>query len=159
VDDPAQDLAPELWDDKRRLQYLLDHWSEICDPGPLRAMNGRGGERDTTPMMPEVAHHPSVVELDRCLLLLATVEPIPHAHLKAYRVSVEWKIGPVLVRRRLPSGKRELVYERRRLRRAPAWVDLDRVAQGENWLEAEFDGPVDIPKPFWRALTEPAGVA
>jgi len=157
VEEKQHDELPfDQWLSIHRLQYLLDQWSLIFDQGFSRS--GRsGGEH--LPLLPEIAHHPTIVELDRLLGELFLYEPVAYAHEKAYRVSVEWRLVTVMRPFRLPSGKKILreVDERQRL--VPSWVNRYRVAEADAWLADNFDGEVFIPKPLWKALTEPARVA
>ena len=156
MDSEHDQLPLDQWEDVHRIQYLLDQWSLIFDQGFSRS--GRaGGEH--LPLLPEIAHHPTITELDRLLGELFLYEPVAYAHEKAYRVSVEWRLAVVMRPFKLPSGKKILreVDERQRL--VPRWVNRNRVAEADAWLDNAFDGPVDIPKPLWKALTEPAGVA
>jgi hypothetical protein len=152
----VEQAPPTEWSDLEKIRYLLDQWANIFDPGPLVAQNGPGGGRDSVPLMPEVAHHPSVVELEHTLLRLALAEPVEHRHVRAFRCDVEWKIGHVWQKRTLPSGRPDWVLVRRRERLVPDWVSMGKVADGEAWIELHFRGPVYIPSPFWDALTKAA---
>jgi len=146
------ELPPEQWSDLEKIRYLLLQWGDIFDQGFSRS---GPPDPDHTPALPAIAHHPSIVELDRCLGELFVVLPVPYRHLKAARVSVQWRIAPVRRRFILPSGRKEWLTVRERQPLVPRWVEAEHVAEGEGFLVAEFDGPVFIPKPLWRALTEP----
>ena len=145
---------PEQWSDREKIQYLLDQFGLIFDQGYNRSGRPSG---DHTPALPEIAHDPAIVELERCLLLLSMALPVPHKHVKAYRVSVEWKMGEKLRPRRLSSGKKVYVPLPAMIRLAPRWCDMKMIDRGETFLEREFDGPVYIPKPLWDGLTKPLG--
>lgn len=140
---------PEKWDQRRRLQELLDLWQDIFAVNLVRT----GGDGSNVPQLSEATRHPSVIELGRCLKALAVAERIPHRHVVAYRITVEWRITNVLEKRKRPSGKTELALVRRQQRLMPNWVDPQQVAAGESWLEREFDGSVSIPEPYWSILT------
>jgi hypothetical protein len=147
----APDLPPERWDKLTRLQHLLDRWGDIFEQGYSRGQLGSG---EHLPLLPEVAGHPSVVELGRALGALE-LELLPeYRAVKAFRCC-EWRLTLVLRPYKLPSGKKILreVPEAQRL--VPRWVSEQRVVDGENWLTSEFRGDVYLPDVFWRALTEP----
>jgi len=139
-----------------KLVYLLDHWGEIFETSFNSATPGTGGE--LVALLPEMAHHPTVVELDRCLDELWLARPIASQHLKAAKVSVEWRITPVRRRFKLPSGRREWLWVRERQPLVPRWVEPVRVVEGVLFVEREFEGEPFIPKPLWKALTEPIRV-
>ena len=109
--------------------------------------------------MPRMAHHTSVLELDRCLLLLQAHALCQFQHLKAYH-NAEWRIRTDKVKRRRPSGKGfETVEIRRRDRIQPRWVRLEKVRNGQQFLAASFRGEVFIPSELWDALRTPAVAA
>jgi len=151
------ELPPsEQMDDLAKIRFLLSHWRDIWE-SPLQGP-GYGGSDDSVPMLPEVAKHPTVRELDRCLGVLFVVEPVNYRHLRAGVVSVEWRIARVQRTFKLPSGKKEKLWVREREPLVPDWVQPERVEQGELFLADEFEGIPYLPKPLWRSLTEPLPV-
>jgi len=154
---PDHDQLPfDQWESIHRIQFLLDHWVDIFETS---SASGLGGDYDSIPLLPEIAHHPSVKELDRCLGELFLRDGLLHAHEKAYRVSVEWRVTEVMRPFKLPSGKKILRAQLERQRVVPPWVRRKRVAEADAWLDNAFDGEPFIPEPLWRGLTEPVRVA
>jgi hypothetical protein len=140
---------PVHWTPGEKLIFLLDHWVDIFDPGSPNGVRGSGWE---TPHLPEMAHEPSVVELDRTLGVLYVVEKGNYQHLKAHHTA-EWRITAVWREFKLPSGRKEKLKVRERQRLAPAWLDYGRVRAGHEFVEHEFQGEPYIPQPLWHALT------
>lgn len=147
---------PTKWTKLERIRFLLDHWTEIFDPDAASGMSVTGGEGGI-PLLPLMAHHPSVVELAGCLGSLAADQPVWYMHLKAYRCSVEWRTVDRKVRHRLQSGHVEMVARRVRERIVPRWIRSSCVADAEMYLAGAFNGEVFIPKDLWKGLLEPEG--
>lgn len=152
------DTAPADWSKLERIRYLLDLRSFIFDPNTTSPF-GVLGDGSGVALLPLMSRHHSVVELERVLQLLFHAAPGNYRHLAAYRWCAEWRTVTELQRRRRPNGKHEIVPVRVRARIKPRWLDMQRVGQGEAFLEAKFRGDVDIPMELWRALNEPAVAA
>jgi hypothetical protein len=138
-----------------RIRYLLDHWEDIFDPGGTSAF-GSPGDGSGSPMMPLMSRHRSVLELERCLRVLAVEAPSQLSHLKAYHCA-EWRIRVDHVRVKRPrrqGGKAmsELVETRTRERIVPSWVRLEKVRRAEDRLVVVFRGRVEIPEDLSDAL-------
>lgn len=147
--------VPALPESKReRIAYLLDHWVDIYDPGGTSVF-GSPGDGSGSPLLPLMSRHRSVLELCRCLAVLAEQAPVQASHLKAYHCA-EWRIRVDHVRVRRPrragKAKYELVEQRVRERVVPSWVRLEKVRRGEDRLAELFVGQVDIPEELWDAL-------
>jgi hypothetical protein len=143
---------PALPTSKRdKIVYLLDHWDEIHDPD-AGSPQGRPGDGTNTPHLAYMAHHPSVVELARCLAAVKLAAPFQHSHLMAYH-QAEWRIHVRVGTVKRRGGKFERVEFRDRHRRIPEWVRMGYVRAGELRLEELFRGPVFIPDELWDALT------
>lgn len=152
------EAPPEQWSKLEKLQYLLDMWDTIHDPNACSPL-GTPGDGSGVALMPLMAHHPSVLELGRTLGLLLWASPGDYRHLVAYR-QCEWRVQWVPTRIRGPRGK--LIQgdpkpERRRV--LPSWINMQRVRDGEAFLEAKFRGEVFIPDELWAALNTPAVAA
>jgi len=142
-----------------RIRFLLDNWENIW--GPFLSGAGGGGGSGLPPMLSRMASHPSVVELARCLDALHASEPTVFRHLKAFRCGVEWRNVTRFQRVRRHRGKGyDLKEVRVREPIVPSWVDLGRVAAGEQWLASEFGGgEVFLPDELWDAYRRPAVAA
>lgn len=99
----------------------------------------------------------TVVELDRCLNLLAGASPPLYRHLKAYRCDVEWRQVRSKYKVRGPLGKDIEVMGWRKERIVPPWVDMAKVSDAESLLTALFRGQVFLPKELWDGLTKLKG--
>lgn len=153
------DTAPSDWSKLERIRYLLDQWDSIYDPNTT-APFGTPGDGTGVALLPLMAHHPSVLELSRCLQLLYHAAPGDYRHLKAFRCGVEWRIRTDHIRKRRPSGKGfEIVEVRSRAKITPAWLNMNRVHNAEAFLEDKFRGEVFIPAELWDALHTPAVAA
>lgn len=149
---------PTKWNKVERIRFLLDHWTDIFDGGVVsRGIDGssKSVPRSREPgRLPEMASHPSVTELQRCLSSLAEGDPAGYKHLKAYRCC-EWRTVDTIRSVKLVSGKWDIVPDRMRERIVPRWVSPGLVADAEKTLEALFRGEVFIPKDLWDGLTKP----
>jgi hypothetical protein len=127
------------------IRFLLDQWDAIwC---PLNGPSGVRGDGGSLALLPTVAGHRSVRELERVLRLLFVAAPGDYRHLKAYRCDVEWRTTDRLRRRRRPRGHGfEIVQVRERERVLPRWLDMGRVYRAEDWLEAHFKGDPELPR-------------
>ena len=144
---------PAQWSKLEKIRYLLDQWDTIFDPDATAPL-GTPGDGTGVPLMPLMASHASVVELQRCLELLLTANPGDYRHLKCFHVGVETRIvwRPTMIRG--PRGK--LVPgdpKPKRVPIIPAWIDKKRVERGEQFLEEKFRGEVFIPDDLYHALT------
>lgn len=138
-----------------RVRFLLDHWDAIWGPFVGSAMSGGGS--GYPPALSELARHPGVKELDRCLRGLEAHDLQAFRHLKAYRCSVEWRCTWKTVRVKRPRGKGyEIVQRRVREPLVPSWVSLKRVDEGEKFLVREFQGEIFLPDELWEAWKRPA---
>jgi len=148
---------PEKWTRIQKIQYLLEQWDAIFDGA---ASSTRPGESLGLRLLPAMANHPSVKELDRCLILLQEHAPKQYQHLKSYHCGSEWRIQTIHVRKRRPSGKGfETVEIRQRQKLYPRWIVLEKVRRGEQFLSDRFRGEVFIPDELWNALHKPAMAA
>lgn len=147
---------PEDWTRLERLQYLLDNWATIFDsePGGIAA-----GDPIGIALLPQWANHPSVKELDRCLILLSEHSPVQYRHLKAYRCGAEWRTVPAKRRIQLPSGKWENVDTFKAERIKPSWVDRGKVRSAEQFLADTFQGTVYVPDDLWESARYAAEIA
>lgn len=151
---------------RERIVFLLDHWADIHGPGYSDKSTGQVdplGHELTSSM----ADHPSVVELARCLTLLAQKLPRHHLHLSLYFgafrvVQVPKRTGSGKTLMRVDEfGHRVPVLEPRRVRSYPAWLDAEPqdaetgeprlVAHGVDMLSALFRGEVFIPNQLREA--------
>lgn len=144
---------PKAWKRLERIQYLLDHWSEIFDPNVTSG--GVPGDGDGVPLLPQMSRHPTVVELAGCLGSLAAEDAPAYRHLKAFRCNAEWRQVKAKIRFRGPSGHFLEGDGWRRERIVPDWISARLVMRGEEFLAREFDGEVFIPKDLWDGLTKP----
>jgi len=148
--------------DKRaleRIRWLLDHWDAIFDGSPSSEPFGvvgpsAGSKRPGK--LPRMAHHSSVKELERCLVLLASANPGDYRHLKTYRCGAEWRCVDTWERIKLPSGRYDWVPIRKRERIVPRWIRPERVLAGERFLCRVFRGEVFIPDDLWEAFVPAA---
>jgi hypothetical protein len=140
-----------------RICYLLDHWDDIFSP-PVGG-EGTGGGDGTAHLSPMVRHR-SVLELQRCLVILKAEAPRQHDHLKAF-YTAEWRTVRTAKFHSLrgkwrqianPRSDHEEDWDRRRERIVPGWVKLDKVRRGERRLCELFQGVVFLPEPLWEAL-------
>ena len=152
----SRENDPAKWGKLERIRFLLDRWDEIFDPN-VTSPKGSPGDGSGTPRLPHMARHPSVVELARCLDVLAQTAPSLYHHLKAFRCSAEWRQVRALVSVQLTSGRWDKIPGWARERVVPDWINLDKVADAEALLACLFDGEVFIPKDLWVGLTAPAG--
>lgn len=149
---------PAQWTKLEKIRYLLDMWDAIFDPNATSQL-GTPGDGSGVALLPLMASHQSVVELNRCLTLLAGFAPTQYQHLKCYHTA-ETRIRTDRVRRRRPnSSKFEIVEVRRRDKVYPRWVKLEKVRRGEQFLADRFQGEVFIPGELWDALNTPAVAA
>ena len=151
------ELHPDQWSKLDRIRFLLDHWSDIFDPG-VTSPAGIFGDGSGVPLMPMMSHHPSILELQRCLDALASWSPSAYRHLKAYRCNSEWRQVRAMVEIKLPSGRTDEIPGWRKERITPRWVSLSKVADAEAHLLATVRGEVFIPKELWDGLTKPIAV-
>jgi hypothetical protein len=137
-----------------KIRYLLDHWEDIFSP-PGVTSTSRSSEGGGVALLPLMSRDRSVVELERCLRVLAVEAPCQLSHLKAYRCA-EWRVRVDRVRRkrRSASGKPlfETVTVRTRERVVPRWVRLEKVRRAEARLVQLFRGSVRVPDELWDAL-------
>jgi hypothetical protein len=161
----SAESSPERWSRLEKIRFLLDHWDDIFDA----SASGFGASSDPLgiTLLPRMANHPSVKELDRCLRLLRTAAPGDYRHLMTYRCC-EWRnVTEVVPRKLVNSKKREMVPQRVRRRVLPSWMPFDprpdyvppRVKRGEQFLADKFRGEVFIPAELWDALHTPAMAA
>ena len=147
---------PEQWTKLEKIRFLLDSRDVIFDPNCV-APFGSPGDGSGVPLMPLMARHPSVVELERTLRLLFAANPGDYRHLAAYRWASEWRVVWVPTWIRGPHGKRiagEPKPERRRI--LPPWLSQLRVTRAEAFLVERFRGEVFIPDELWDSLVKPA---
>lgn len=152
------EAPPDQWTKLEKIQYLLDQWHIIHDPDVCSAF-GSPGDGSGVALMPLMSRHPSVLELGRVLGLLLWANAGDYRHLIAYR-QCEWRVQWVQTRIRGPHGKMvpgDPKPERRRV--LPAWINQQRVASAESFLEQKFQGEVFIPDELWDALNTPAVAA
>jgi hypothetical protein len=149
---------PDNWNRLERIQYLLDNWDNIFDPNVTSPL-GTGSSVKVGALMPKMASHPSVIELARCLRILHQYAPVQHAHLKAYRCGVEYRLVDTTVKVKGANGKLKDVPQRVQERIVPSWVRLEKVRRAEHFLACAFHGDVEIPKDLWDALHLPANSA
>jgi hypothetical protein len=140
-----------------RIRFLLDHWEDIFDPS-VTSPGGSPGDGSGVAMLPLMSRHRSVLELARCLVVLAEEAPVQHSHLRAYH-GAEWRVRVVRVRKRRPHKrsqggrpKVEVVETRSRERIVPAWVRMEKVRSGEERLAELFRGSVEIPEDLADAV-------
>lgn len=140
---------------REKIVHLLGHWEDIFNPpgvtGTSSSSSGGG-----LALLPLMSRHRSVVELVRCLGVLAVEAPVQLSHLRAYH-GAEWRIRVDHVRVKRPrrqGGKvrSELVETRTRERIVPSWVRLEKVRRAEGRLVELFVGQVDLPEELWDAL-------
>lgn len=153
IDVPASP-DPMKWTRLERLRFLLDSWSLIFDPN-VTSPFGTGGGGDGIPMLPKMAHDPSVVELELELAQLAKDFPALYRHLKAYRCDAEWRQVRSNIKFRGPNGRMVDGVGWAKQRLVPSWVDLWRVQAAETLLDHRFRGEVFIPKELWDGLIRP----
>jgi hypothetical protein len=144
---------PTKWTKQQKIEYLLDHWSDIFDPNVTSPL-GVAGDGSGVPLMPKMSRHPSVVELSRCLGVLAGVSPGLFKHLKAYRCNAEWRQVRTTIKFRGPQGHMLESPGWKRERLVPSWVLRPYVERADSLITREFEGEPFIPKELWRGLTE-----
>ena len=150
---------PDQWSKLEKIRFLLDSRDLIFDPNTV-APFGSPGDGSGVPLMPLMARHPSVVELERTLQLLLSACPGDYRHLAAFRWGSEWRIVWLPTRIKGPRGKWILGDPRPERRRIlPTWLDQERVQRAESFLEEKFRGEVFIPDELWDALHAPAVAA
>jgi hypothetical protein len=150
-----EDTAPDKWSKRQRIQYLLDHWSDIWEPPIVGALGGIGAGTDNVTSTSAMARHKSVIELAGCLGNLLAEHPIAYRHLKAFRCAAEWRQRRAMIRIKLPSGRWDEIPGWKRERVVPRWVLERYVEEGETRLVDLFQGEVFIPKELWDGLTKP----
>lgn len=148
------DVHPAKWTKRQRIQFLLDRWGDIFEPDIASSLSASGGGSGLDAALPKMAHHWSVVELLRCMRLLAQTDLSAHNHLKAFRCSAEWRQVRAMIRVRLQSGRWDEIPGWRRERIVPHWIDPRLVLRAEKALEESFRGDVFIPKDLWDGLTK-----
>lgn len=134
-----------------RIRYLLDRWEEIFDPSAT-SQQGSPGDGSGIGLLPAMSHHPSVLELSRCLAVLRVAAPVRFSHLMAFH-RAEWRVHRWSESRRRRGGKSELVDRAERQRLTPSWVRLEKVRSAQLALATAFRGDVSIPDELWDALT------
>lgn len=145
--------APSEWTRLEKIQFLLDSRDLIFDPNVVSAF-GAPGDGSGVPLMPLMARHASVVELERTLRLLLIAAPGDYRHLAAFRWGSEWRIVWVPSRIKNPRGKWVVGDPRPERRRIiPSWLDQQRVRRAESFLVDRFRGDVSIPDELYHSLT------
>lgn len=152
--------APAEWTNLERITFLLDRWDWIFDPEPettqeIGFISSSTGMSQPPGRFPEMAFHPTVRELERCLALLALNDPPAYRHLKAFRCGAEWRQTKERVRVRLPSGKWDWSTPWVMNRIVPKWVVIRAVRRGEEFISRVFRGPISIPQELWDGLVKP----
>ena len=141
--------VPADWTKLEKIRFLLDNWDLIHDPD---ITSGSPGDGSGVALMPLMSRHQSVIELGRTLGLLLWANPGDYRHLIAFR-QCEWRGVSATVKVRGPRGKPVEVEQRQRQRVLPRWLNMQRVRAGEAFLEAKFQGDVNIPDELYHALT------
>lgn len=153
------EAAPADWSKREKLKYLLEQRTMIFDPDACSPF-GAPGDGSGVALLPLMARHPSVVELERTLKILLNVQPGDYRHLAAFYWGCEYRIVWLPTRIRGPRGKiiqGDPKPERRRV--LHSWVKMARVTNAECFLEDRFRGEVFIPDELWDALNTPAVAA
>ena len=149
-----------------RIVFLLGHRVDFFDPAGTSPF-GSPGDGSGVALLPLMSRHPSVVELERCLLVLRGEAPVQHSHLLAFH-GAEWRIRRWQESRKRRNGKLEVVERARRERVLSAcdckshpdpgsgcrnWVRLEKVRRAESRLVELFRGSASLPDELLDALT------
>lgn len=126
---------------RERIILLLDHYEDFFRPAAGNPSVSAGD--GAVLLLPSMSRHPSVVELCRCLNLLADRGPVQYAHLKAF-FTAEHRLVDAPVKRKAKKGT-VTVVERRRERVVPGWVRQQKVTRGVDFVAAAFRGEVFLP--------------
>lgn len=140
---------------------LLEHRHHIWDP--FTSPQDSPGDGDGTPHMPPMSHHPSVVELERCLRQLRDNNRPTYVHLRTYYDAPTRLVHAKHTRRR--NGRAETIHDDHTQRILPPWladIPTDHKTQlpitvlaGTHTLTTSFRGKAELPNELRQALSVP----
>lgn len=140
------------------LTELLDNWRNFFDePAASGLVVVDDQTRETSAdwsLFSTMQRWPSVVEMRRCVELMARMAPGHYRHLMAYTAYVEWRLVDRPVKRM--NAHRKLVddVERVRARIVPSWILLQMVERALDFVLGVWsrEVPLELPPALVRKL-------